>query len=88
MGTTIKPADKHVGGSYQFNWDIVHGALVQQRLLLFYNSQCCGISFDYQTLGGGLGVKPDRRFGVSISLAGLGSFSNPMGSFGDNTPIR
>jgi LPS-assembly protein len=88
LSTTIKPPDHHVGGSYQFNWDIVHGNLVQQRLLVFYNSQCCGISFDYQTLGGGSGFKPDRRFGVSISLAGLGSFSNPFGSFGDNSSIR
>src|SRR5262249_12120424 len=87
MSTSIKPPGKHIGGSYQFNWDIVQHALVQQRLLVFYNSQCCGISFDYQTLGGGFGFKPDRRFGVSISLAGLGSFSNPFGSFGDNNPI-
>jgi hypothetical protein len=30
----------------------------------------------------------DRRFGISFSLAGLGSFSNPFGSFGDNSGRR
>lgn len=84
----MKPADKHIGGSYQINWDIVNHTIVQQRVLVFYNSQCCGISFDFQELGAGLGVQADKRFGVSITLAGLGSFSNPMGSMGDNSGIR
>lgn len=88
LTTTVKPADKHIGGSYQINWDIVNHTIVQQRVLVFYNSQCCGISFDFQELGAGLGVQADKRFGVSITLAGLGSFSNPMGSMGDNSGIR
>ena len=90
LQTVIKPSDKHVGGSYQFNWDIANHTIVQQRAQVFYNSQCCGISFEYQELGSALGVQADRRFGISITLAGLGSFSNPMGSMGsmDNSAIR
>ncbi len=88
LTTTVKPADKHVGGSYQINWDIVNHTIVQQRVLVYYNSQCCGISFDYQELGSAFGLQANRRFGISITLAGLGSFSNPMGSMGDNSAIR
>jgi hypothetical protein len=91
LTSIYKPADKRVGGSYEFSWDIVNHTVVEQRAAVFYNSQCCGISFNYQVLGGGLGLQPDKRFGVSITLAGLGSFSNPMGSMGamgDNSAIR
>ena len=88
LTTTLKPPDKHVGGSYQINWDIENKTIVQQRVLVYYNSQCCGISFDYQELGAAFGLQANRRFGVSITLAGLGSFSNPMGSMGDNSGIR
>ncbi len=38
--------------------------------------------------GSAFGLQANRRFGVSITLAGLGSFSNPMGSAGDNSSIR
>lgn len=88
LTTNVKPADKHIGGSYQINWDIQNKTIVQQRVLVYYNSQCCGISFDYQELGSAFGLQANRRFGVSITLAGLGSFSNPMGSMGDNSAIR
>ena len=64
----MKPADKHVGASYQINWDIQNKTIVQQRVLVFYNSQCCGISFDYQELGSAFGLQANRRFGVSITL--------------------
>lgn len=89
--TTYKPADKHVGGSYEFSWDIVNHTIVEQRAAVYYNSQCCGISFNYQRVAGFGTLQPDTRFGVSITLAGLGSFSNPMGSMGamgDNSAIR
>jgi hypothetical protein len=34
------------------------------------------------------GLQQDRRFGISFTLAGIGSFSNPMGAFGNNTGRR
>jgi lipopolysaccharide assembly outer membrane protein LptD (OstA) len=74
--------NKHFGGSYAANLDIKFSRFLQQRYLVYYNSQCCGISFDYQTVGAGLGLPSDRRFGFSFTLAGIGSFANPFGSFG------
>jgi hypothetical protein len=58
-------------------------AFLQQRIVAYLNSQCCGVSFDWQSISLPLlGIPSDRRFGVSFTLAGIGSFSNPMGSFG------
>jgi LPS-assembly protein len=85
--TAFRPADKKVGASYEFSWNIAQSVLVEQRAQISYNSQCCGISFNYQQLQGFGTFKPDRRFGVSISLAGLGSLSNPS-TTGDNSAIR
>jgi len=87
LETKYRPADRKFGASYEFNWNIAQKILVEQRAQVSYNSQCCGISFNYQELQGFGTFKPDRRFGVSISLAGLGSLSNPSTS-GDNTVIR
>ena len=81
-----------VGGTYAANLDVRARALLQQRVVLNLNAQCCGVSLDFQTLRQGVfgsTVLPaDRRFGIAFSLAGLGSFSNPFGSFGDNSGRR
>jgi hypothetical protein len=79
---TLTHPNKHFGGSYAANLDLKLSRFLQQRYLFYYNSQCCGISFDYQTVGAGAGLPADRRFGFSFTLAGLGSFANPFGSFG------
>ena len=72
-------------GSYGFNWDVVRNTLLQQRVMASVNAQCCGITVDYQIINvGHIGLSTaatDRRFGVSFTLAGIGSFSNPLGSF-------
>jgi hypothetical protein len=52
--------------------------MLQQRLTGFYNAQCCGVSFEYQTYnlsGTTLAIPADRRFFMSFTLAGLGKFS-------------
>ena len=53
--------------------------MIQQRISAFYNAQCCGIAFEYQTLQlpdvHGRVVPTDHRFFLSFSLAGLGNFS-------------
>jgi len=45
----------------------------------FYNAQCCGLAFEYQTYDHrGLSSSPiaaDHRFFFSFTLAGLGNFS-------------
>jgi hypothetical protein len=80
---TLNDRQRRVGGTYAFNWDIQRKTVLQQRIITYYNSQCCGIMVDYQTVRLGFGgVAQDRRFGLSFTLAGIGSFSNPLGSFG------
>jgi len=83
--TSLRTRDNRIGGVYQFNYDIQRRKYLQQTLLAYYNTQCCGISFEYQSFnleGLGLRVETDRRFNLSFTLAGLGSFSNMLGAFG------
>ena len=69
---------------YSFNYDVQHGTWLQRRLVASYNSQCCGIQFDYQTADithlGLANTPSNRHIGISFTLAGLGSFANPLGS--------
>jgi LPS-assembly protein len=79
----LRTRDNRVGGTYAFNRDILRQSWLQQRFSTYFNSQCCGVSLDYQSIGTTLASYPsDRRFGVSFTLAGIGSFANPFGSFG------
>ena len=76
-----------LGGAYQFHYDLLRDRLLQQRVLVYYNAQCCGVSVEYQTFDlSGLGtrapVPQDRRFNLSFTLAGLGTFANVFGAFG------
>jgi LPS-assembly protein len=81
--TTIRTSDNRIGGSYVFNFDVKDASFLQQRIVAYYNSQCCGISFDWQTITTPLlSIPSDRRLGISFTLAGIGSFANPLGSFG------
>ena len=81
--TTFRTHDNRMSGTYSFSLDIAGGSFLQQRIVGSYNSQCCGVSVDWQSMRTPfLQSGVDRRFGVSFSLAGIGSFSNPLGSFG------
>ena len=85
--TNLRTRSNNVGGVYQFNFDIQRGRYLQQRVLAYYNTQCCGINFEYQSfnlqgLGSRARVDHDRRFNLSFTLAGLGTFSNMLGAFG------
>ena len=84
--STVTLGRRQAGGHYQFHLNLSDGTLVQQRIGLFYNAQCCGVAFDFQTFDYGTsGVAPvsrDRRFSLSFTLAGLGSVSNMLGAFG------
>jgi LPS-assembly protein len=86
-GTSWKALRNRIGGSYTFNYDIKTGRFLQQRLLNYYNAQCCGFALEYQQfdLSGfstNLPVQKDQRFNFSVTLAGIGSFSNFFGAFG------
>ena len=77
--TNVHTPDNRFGGVYSINFDVLHSAILQQRITGFYNAQCCGVSFEYQTynLSGisALAAPVDRRFFMSFTLAGLGNFS-------------
>ena len=61
--------------------------LVNQRYVGFYNAQCCGVPFEYQAYNypeqsDQFLLPQDRRFNMSFTLAGVGTFSNFFGAFG------
>ena len=77
----------HLGGAYSMNYDLRRDTFLQQRYTAYYNAQCCGIAIEYQTFNlegsfAGLGIAQDRRFNLSFTLAGVGTFSNLFGAFG------
>ncbi len=85
--TTWKALRNRIGGTYTFNYDVASGSFLQQRIMGYYNAQCCGFALEYQQydLSGfstNLPIDSDRRFNFSVTLAGIGSFSNFFGAFG------
>ena len=86
-GTNVRRMGGRVGGSYTFNYDLKQKSFLQQRFTTYFNSQCCGIAVEYQTFnyGGSLsayGLQQDKRFNLSFTLAGIGTFANLFGAFG------
>ena len=77
---------------YTFNYDILHRRYLQQRMMNYYNSQCCGFAVEYQSFNlQGLNTAPvtkDQRFNFTVTLAGIGSFSNFFGAFGGRAAPR
>jgi hypothetical protein len=75
-----------LGVTYSFNYDLRRDSFLQQRYLGYYNAQCCGFGVEYQAYNyssfTGATVPQDRRFNVSFTLAGIGTFSNFLGAFG------
>ena len=82
-------------GAYTMTWDIGRSEILNQSIGMSYLAQCCGIQAEFQKFnyqpGSGLtsfGVSADRRFNVSLVLAGLGSISNFFGAFGGTSTVR
>jgi LPS-assembly protein len=91
--TTVRRPGGMFGGTYVFNYDLKNGAFVNQRLIASYNSQCCGVAVEYQkfnfgTASSAVGVPVDRRFNISFTLAGIGTFSDIFGAFGGQQARR
>jgi len=83
----IRSTRNKFGGNYSFNYDVKNDRFLNQRWIAYYNSQCCGVGVEYQTfnLQGSFvqtNVTQDRRFNISFTLAGIGTFSNLFGAFG------
>jgi len=86
-GATVRTPSGRVGGTYAFNYDFSRDYFVQQRVMGYYNAQCCGVVVEYQVYNflspnPRTGLPYDRRFDVSFTLAGVGTFSNFLGAFG------
>jgi hypothetical protein len=86
----FKLKESRFGGIVNFVYDISKSILVNQRYVGFYNAQCCGVSFEYQAYDypnqpNQFLLPHDRRFNMSFTLAGVGSFSNFFGAFGGST---
>ncbi len=82
----LRQPDNKYGGTFTFYYDVVQKYFLQRRLQLYYRSQCCGVSFNYETVDlshfSVSGVPSNRRVTLSFTLAGLGTFAPPMGGFG------
>ena len=80
----LRTASNRFGGTYSFNYDFRQDFFLQQRILGYYNAQCCGVVLEYQTMNfqgiPGVAIPQDRRFNISFSLAGIGTFSNFLGA--------
>lgn len=71
--------------AYSTAVDILNDRFLQHRFGAFYNAQCCGVAVDYVVANySHYGLRNDKRFSLSFSLAGIGSFVNPLGVFGNN----
>lgn len=81
---TMRTYSNRFGGTYSFDYDFKRDFLLQQRILAYYNAQCCGVVLEWQTWNfqgvAGVTIPQDRRFNISFSLAGIGTFSNFFGA--------
>ncbi len=84
--THVSLLQGRLGGDVSINWDIQRDVVIQQRVMAFYNAQCCGIVVEFQQYNpgsfGGSSFPKDRRFNLGFTLAGIGTFSNFFGNFG------
>jgi len=87
--TSLRSPTGHFTGTYALSWDITHSTVVMQNVLATYMAQCCGLQIDFQNFNypqsiSGFPIQSDRRINFSFVLAGLGTFSNFFGAFGNS----
>ena len=84
--TSLHSPTGHFTGTYALSWDITHSTIVTQNVLATYMAQCCGLQLEFQKfhLVSSAPIPSDRRINVSFVLAGLGTFSNFFGAFGNS----
>jgi LPS-assembly protein len=89
LRTGIKQPSGGASAMYSTTYDVSRSRLLQQRISGMFNAQCCGVAFDYSVTNlSHLGRRDDKRFTFSFTLAGLGSFTNLLGVFGQNGQQR
>jgi LPS-assembly protein len=85
LSTRGKRASGAASLGYNVSYDVGRKRLLQHRVTGFYNAQCCGVALDYAVTNlAHYGLRNDKRFSFSFTLAGIGSFTNLLGVFGDN----
>lgn len=85
--STVNSPTQRFSVTGALNYDIGRRNLMQYRWIGAYNAQCCGIAIEYQehnfpTADPRFLIPKDRRFNLSFTLAGIGTFSNFLGNFG------
>ena len=84
--TVLRLMQGRLGAQYSLSWDISRSYVQSQSIMASYMAQCCGIQADFQNYNfaqtSNFPIPSDRRFNVSFVLAGLGTFSNFFGAFG------
>ena len=90
LGTNLRLLEGRVGGQYLFDYDFARDRLLQQRIQGFFNSQCCGVAVEFQkynfpVFDPRFPVPNDKRFTISFTLAGIGTFASPFGMLGGGT---
>ena len=83
--TSLHTPNGHFTGTYGLSWDLTHSTIVSQNVLATYMAQCCGLQMEFQNfhLVSSAPIPSDRRINLSFVLAGLGTFSNFFGAFGN-----
>lgn len=84
---SLRTIDRRFNSTWSWSYDVERKQQIQQRFTAAYMAQCCGIAMEYQVyfLGGlqlSSGLQQDKRFNLSFSLAGIGTFANLLGAFG------
>jgi LPS-assembly protein len=85
--STVSSPTQRFSVTGSLNYDVGRKTLMQYRWIGAYNAQCCGIAIEYQEHNFPSNdprflVPKDRRFNLSFTLAGIGTFSNFLGNFG------
>jgi hypothetical protein len=90
--TTLRSPMNRFGGTYGFDVDLKESTFLNHRMLAYYNAQCCGVAAEYQVRNfqgiTGIGLPQDKRFNISFSLAGIGTFSNLFGALSGGQQTR
>jgi LPS-assembly protein len=83
--TNLRTRRNNLGGTYSFNYDMRRDQFLQQRYMAYYNAQCCGVAVEWQSWNmqgtyAGVNVQQDRRFNISVTLAGIGAVPSFFGA--------
>jgi hypothetical protein len=84
--STMRWLDGRADATYAIGWDIGRSYVQNQRVMVSYLAQCCGLQIEFQKFNFaqvvGIPIPADTRFNFGFILAGLGTFSNFFGALG------